>query len=373
MNKYKQFIQDQLRTAGIEINGHNPWDIQVHNDNLYARIMSQGSLGFGEAYMDGWWDAERIDETVYRIARAGLLEKIKPNLSLLWQAVQARLFNRQSQTRARQVAEQHYNLGNDLYESFLDPYNQYTCGYFKDTDDLNQAQTNKLKLICDKLELKPGDKVLDIGCGWGGLCKFAAEHYGCEVTGVTISEEQKKYAEEFTKGLPVRILLTDYRNLDGREKFDKVVSVGMLEHVGYKNYRRFMEIAALSLKDNGLFLLHVIGNRKSRTSTEPWLNKYIFPNSMLPSIAQLGRAMEGLFVMEDWHNFGAYYDKTLMAWHKNFMANWSKISAHYSQRFYRMWTYYLLCCAGLFRARETQLWQIVMSRHGVPGGYQSIR
>jgi len=285
--------------------------------------------------------------------------------------LKAKLINEQTKERSLIVGEQHYDLGNDLYELMLDNYMIYSCGYWKNATNLNEAQEAKLDLICRKLRLKPGMTVLDIGCGWGGFAKYAAEHYDVKVTGVTISKEQAKYAQEFCKGLPVTILVKDYR--DVKEAFDRVVSIGMFEHVGYKNYREFMEVSNHCLKDNGLSLLHTIGSNTTVTSGDPWILKYIFPNSMLPSICQIANAFEGLFIMEDWHNFGADYDKTLMAWHERFTKNWDKVKEKYGERFYRMWNYYLLSCAALFRARQAQLWQIVLSKKGVPGGYKSIR
>ncbi len=285
--------------------------------------------------------------------------------------LQSLLTNQQTRIRSKKVAQEHYDLSPELYESFLDPYNQYTCGYFKDTNNLNEAQEKKLDLICRKLQLSDRDKVLDIGCGWGGFAKYAAKHYGCHVTGITISDEQAQYAREYTQGLPVEIKLIDYRDLS--EKYDKILVCGMIEHVGYKNYRTFMKVVHNALKDDGLFLLHTMGGNHSVRGTDPWINKYIFPNGMLPSIKQIGKSIEGLLVMEDWHNFGTNYDKTLMAWFENFHKGWPNLKDKYGNRFYRMWKYYLLSCAGSFRARRIQLWQIVLSKHGVPDGYISVR
>ena len=225
-------------------------------------------------------------------------------------------------------------------------------------------------LPAGKIGLKPGMKVLDIGCGWGSFAKFAAQRYDAKVVGVTVSKEQIALGRALCKGLPIEFQLKDYRDITG--KFDRVVSLGMIEHVGYKNYREYMRVASNALKEDGLFLLHTIGGNISTKSCDPWIEKYIFPNGMLPSISQLAKAMEGLFVMEDWHNFGADYDRTLMAWHANFIKNWKNLEDRYDQRFYRMWTYYLLTCAGSFRARKNQLWQIVLSKHGAPGGYTRI-
>ncbi len=314
--------------------------------------------------MDGWWDCERVDEFIYRLLRSGIENNVRGNLGLLLRALPWLLLNLQSKARARIIADRHYNLGNDLFAAFLDPYMQYSCAFFEGTDDLEQAQLNKLEMICAKLDLAPGDHLLDIGCGWGGLAKYAAERYGCTVTGVNISKEQLAFARDFCKGLPVRFLDCDYRAIEGQ--FDKIVSVGMFEHVGSRNYRTYFDVVRRCLKPDGIFLLHTIGsNTSGRGGSEPWISKYIFLNSMLPSIAQIAKAAERGFVIEDWHNFGPHYDKTLMAWQARFQAAWPRLEGlKYDTRFKRMWDYYLLCCAAAFRVRHTQLWQVVMTRSG---------
>ncbi len=370
-SKAKEALASILAIADIEIGGQDPWDIQVHDDRLYSRVLSEGSLGLGEAYMDGWWDCGSLDELFARILGSKLDSKVKLNLALIKEAVISKLFNTQTKSRAFEVGERHYDIGNDLYEGMLDKRMIYTCGYWDKAKDLDSAQEAKLDLVCRKLGLKSGDRVLDIGCGWGGFLKFAAERYGISGVGVTVSKEQVALAQERCKGLPIEIRLEDYRDIN--EKFDHIVSLGMFEHVGYKNYRAYMKVAERSLKDGGLFLLHTIGGNLSVHGTDAWIEKYIFPNSMLPSMKQITSSYEGLFVMEDWHNFGADYDKTLMSWFSNFDRAWLKIRSAYSQRFYRMWKYYLLTCAGSFRARKNQLWQIVLSKDGVAGGYKSIR
>jgi cyclopropane-fatty-acyl-phospholipid synthase len=253
----------------------------------------------------------------------------------------------------------------------LDSRMNYTCGYWKNAQTLDQAQVAKMDLACQKLLLKPGMRLLDIGCGWGAMAKYAAQHYGVSVVGITISEQQAQYAQKNCQDLPVEIRLQDYRDL--HEPFDRIVSLGMLEHVGFHNYRAYMQMANRCLTDNGLFLLHTIGSNQSVVTADPWITRYIFPHGMLPSIAQIGTAIEGLFVMEDWHNFGVDYDKTLMAWQHNFSSAWPKLNSLYDENFYRMWNYYLLLCAGGFRARAMQLWQIVLSKNGLPEGYQAPR
>jgi len=360
----KRIVREILDGVGVTIDGPNPWDIRVKDDRIYARVLRDKNLGLGESYMDGWWDCPRIDEFIYRLLTGRIDEQVQGGWKLVIPYLQAFLFNRQSKTLAHEVAERHYDLDNELFLSFLDPYNQYSCAYFNGVDDLNKAQLNKLELICRKLAISTGDHVLDIGFGWGGLAKYVAENYGCTVTGVNISGEQIRYAKEFCNGLPINILERDYRDVGGT--FDKIVSVGMFEHVGVKNYRTFMEVAHRCLRDGGIFLLHTIGGNESKIKSDPWITKYIFPNGMLPSIAQISKAVEGLFVVEDLHNLGPHYDKTLMAWNHNFQDAWPKLREKFDDRFKRMWEYYLLSCAGAFRARDIQLWQIVLTKYGTP-------
>lgn len=370
MSNSKRLIEEHLRDSGVRFNGNQPWDIQVKDERLYDRLLRERSLGLGEAYMDGWFESNQLDEAICRVVK--VYDKYVPQLKDVWFTMWTMLLNRQSRSRAFEVGEKHYDLGNDLFELMLDKRMTYSCAYWKNAANLDEAQEAKLDLVCRKIGVRPGDRVLDIGCGWGSFAGFAAEHYGAHVVGITVSKEQAELVQEKYRSWPIEIRFQDYRNL-GNEKFDHIVSIGQMEHVGYKNYREYMHIVHRCLKEEGLFLLHTIGNTVSVTKGEPWMDKYIFPNGMLPSPAQLSTASEGLFVMEDWHNFSADYDHTLMAWYENFSQNWPKIKGKYGERFYRMWRFYLLSCAGAFRARQLQLWQIVYSKNGVSGGYQSIR
>jgi cyclopropane-fatty-acyl-phospholipid synthase len=369
-------ITDLLAQGDIHINGSRPWDIQVHHPDFFRRILGQGTLGLGESYMEGWWDCEQLDVAFTKAMSARLEHRLPFNWVLALDLVKSRLFNRQSKARSKTVAEIHYDLGNEFYADMLDPRMQYTCAYWtpgngKRAETLAEAQENKLDLVCRKLGLKPGMTVLELGCGWGGFARFAAERYGAHVTGYNISKEQVAYGREYNKGLPVEIRLQDYREAEGL--YDRVVSIGMAEHVGMRNYRTFFQTIQRSLKEGGMALVHTIGSNRSVTSIEPWLGKYIFPHAMLPSIAQLSKAAENLLVVEDWHNFGPDYDHTLMAWLERFQSNWHKHEKAYGQQFYRMWVYYLTICAGSFRARKNQLWQVVLSKGGVPGGYACVR
>lgn len=365
----KQTVKDLLANADVKINGNRPWDIQVKNEKLYSRVLAGGSLALGESYMDNWWNSEAIDEFIYHILSARLDKKVK-SVHQIWNFLKAKLINQQKKSRAFIIGKKHYDTGNDLFLNMLDKRMNYSCGYWKDAETLDEAQEAKLDLICKKLKLEKGMKVLDIGCGWGGFAKFAAEKYDTKVVGITVSKEQTKFAKDYCKDYDVEIRLQDYRKIN--EKFDRIVSVGMIEHVGYKNYKNLMEIANRCLKDDGLFLLQTIADNVSVKSGELWISKYIFPNSMLPSAKQITKAYEGIFKLEDWHNFGKYYDKTLMSWHKNFNKNWDKIKRNYDERFRRMWNYYLLSCAGGFRACYNQLWQIVFSKLGSQISYNRV-
>lgn len=373
----ENIVINLLNDAGITLNGDNDYDIRVHDERLFKRLKYQASLGAGEGYMEGWWDCDNLDEMFHRLCKIDHDPDIHRKTTVFLKSMMNVFVNFQTHVRSLTVAENHYNLGNDLYQKMLGETMAYTCAYWKGADTLDQAQVNKFDLICRKINLQPGERVLELGCGWGSFAKYAAENYGCEVVGANISVEQVKFAQEFNKDLPVKICLCDYRddatyNPQG-VKFDKVVSIGLCEHVGFKNYKHFMDVARRNMKDDGLFLLHTIGKGYTSYFTDPWISKYIFPNSILPSMKMLSGAMEHTFILEDFHNFGADYDKTLVAWHKNFVANWDAIKGNYDEKFFRLWSYYLLSCAGAFRARSLQLWQLVLSPNGVLGGYESQR
>lgn len=365
----KEYITDLLNKADIKVNWNRDFDIIVNDEQFYQRVLSGWSLALWETYMEKIWDCSRIDIFIEKLLRSGINENV--NLYSLALALKSKLLNLQSLKGAKKVINTHYDLNNDLYMSFLDPYFQYSCGYFKDTDDLNIAQEKKLDLICRKLELKEWETVLDIWCGWWWFAKYAASKYGCKVTWITISQQQVNFAKEKLKDLPVSIVNLDYRHIN--QKFDKVVSIWMFEHVGYKNYKKFMKIVDSCLKDEWLFLLHTIWSNITSYRWDAWSNKYIFPNWMLPSISQIWKATEWIFIMEDWHNFGPYYNKTLLAWEKNFTTNWDSLKDMYSETFYRMFKYYFMIYAGAFKSRSAQLRQIVFSKWKSDTVYNSIR
>jgi cyclopropane-fatty-acyl-phospholipid synthase len=372
MSKLPGWLENLFIQADIRINGGRPWDMQCHDEAAYSWIVDSVSLGFGESYVEGMWDCEALDQFFDRVLSAHHDRKVRPTPAILVDVAKAKLLNVQSKRRSLKVAKVHYDIGNAFYEAMLDPYMQYTCAYWNGTaQDLAAAQEAKLDLICRKLDLAPGEKVLELGCGWGGFARYAIEHYDVQVTACNISVAQIEWARARCKGLPVEFRLQDYREAKGA--FDKVAAIGLCEHVGYKNYRSFLELVDRCLKPGGIFLLHTIGRNRSVTHTDPWIDRYIFPGGMLPSVAQIGQAMDDLFVLEDWHSFGAEYDRTLMAWYANFEQAWPRFAQEYGERFYRMWRYYLLSCAGAFRSRQTQLWQLVLSKNGIRGGWKKVR
>jgi cyclopropane-fatty-acyl-phospholipid synthase len=361
----KQIIEALFLKADIIINGTRPFDIQVKDDRFFRSVLLHGQLGIGESYMDGWWECDAIDEMVAKFIRAGLVTDISKKIShlihFLW--VKASPIGRKS--AAFEVGTHHYDLGNELFLNMLDSRMIYSCGYWERAQDLEAAQKDKLDLICRKINLQPGMTVLEIGCGWGGWAKYAAENYGVSVTGLTVSKEQFQYATQQCVGLPVEIKLQDYREATGI--YDRVVSIAMFEAVGNQYFRTFMKVVDRCLKDDGLFLLHsIIGRIPLGPAESPWLNKYIFPNGELPSLAQLSQSVEGLFVEEAHHHFGEDYEKTLEVWYQNFIQNWHKIQPLYDERFFRMWVFYLRLSKGIFKSRLIQLWQFVYSKDGIP-------
>lgn len=368
-----------MDAAGVTVGGDAPHDIHIHDDRLWSRILRDRELGLGESYMDGWWDANKLDEFLTVVQTADLRSMVTPSPQLLVLGVKATIMNQQSKAKARRNAQAHYNIGNDLYERMLDRRMIYSCAYWRDmaeetvlgsagesagpaaSDDtaLDLAQEAKLDLICRKLGLEAGMTLLDIGCGWGGFAQFAAERYQVEVTGVSPAEEQITLARRRCSGLPVRIVQADYRDLNGA--FDRITSIGMMEHVGPKNLSTFFDKCRELLDPDGMMLHHTIGSNDRRTSGDPWFDRYIFPGGVLPSLGQIAKAAQSHWTIEDVHNFGPYYTRTLLAWDANISDRWHEIP-HYDERFRRMWHYYLMSSAAGFRARAIQLWQIVFTR-----------
>ena len=353
------------------MNGPNPWDIQIHDARVWARVLRDRELGLGEAYMDGWWSARSVDQFLTRILTADVRGQVRANPRILALSAASMVTNRQTKRRAAVNASAHYDIGNDLFEAMLDKRMIYSCGYWRHAEDLDSAQEDKLDLICQKLHLQPGMRVLDIGCGWGGFACYAAERYGAHVTGISPAIEQVTLARERCHDLPVQIRRQDYRQVSGT--FDRILSVGMMEHVGPKNLGVFFEHCGQLLHPDGIMLHHFIGSNASTARTDAWFDKYVFPGGVLPSMAQLGRAAGADWVFEDVHNFGPDYDRTLMAWYRKIESSWGDLDG-YDEAFKRRWRYYLLASAASFRTRNVQLWQVVFTRSDrVSSVYQTAR
>jgi cyclopropane-fatty-acyl-phospholipid synthase len=360
-----ELCHELLASADIKVGGDRPWDVTVHDDRMWTRVLRDGTLGVGETYVEGWWDTPALDQFIDRAMRVDLGYTLRENWMLVPHVLRARVLNLQSVRRAFGNGQHHYDIGNDLYRAMLGERMLYTCAYYPPgVRTLEEAQDAKLDLVCRKVGLRAGMRVLDLGCGWGGFASYAAERYGVRVVGFTVAEEQVRWAHEHYAHLgdAVDIRLDDYRNATGT--YDAVVSIGLLEHVGPKNYRGYMELVDRCLAPGGVAFAHTIAGNRARSQIDPWFDKYIFPNAVLPTLPRLVTAMEGLFVPEDIHNIGEDYDRTLLAWWDNFDRAWPTLRPHYGEPFYRMWKFYLLASAGAFRARAQQLFQIVMTRPG---------
>lgn len=354
---------DLLATAGITVGGSAPWDITIHDERVWSRVLRDGTLGGGEAYVDGWWDSRALDQTMHRLQGIDAIDTLRNNWRAVPHILKGRVLNLQTKLRAFGNGQHHYDIGNDLYEAMLDRRMLYTCALWSTgAQTLEEAQEAKLELVCKKIGLRSGMRILDLGCGWGGFAAYAAERYDVEVVGLTVSREQVAFAKNRYAHLPIDIRLDDYRNASGT--YDAVVSIGLMEHVGPKNYRGYMELVDRLLAPGGVAFVHTIGGNRARVRIDPWFDKYVFPGSNLPSLAQLATAMEGIFIPEDVHNIGEDYDPTLMAWFERFDAAWPTLRGRYDEKFYRTWKFYLLASAGSFRARAQQLFQIVMTRPG---------
>ena len=342
--------------------------VQPHHESALHRAQRGGIYAIGEAYIAGLWTTDRLDDFIFK-----LLTTPQPKPSLFAQAkmfihvMDRYLFNRHNGRRAFNIGTQHYDLGNDLFRAMLDPSMTYTSGYWAQASTLAAAQEAKLDLLCRKLDLRPGMSVLDIGCGWGNFARYAAEHYGVHVTGVTVSQQQAEEARRRCVGLSVEIRLQDYRAVT--ETFDRVVSIEMIEAVGRKNLPTFYRVVEDRLNDDGIFVLQAItGDTWSRTSDRRldeyslWLVTYIFPDGYLPTQRELSGCGSTSLRIEDWQSFGQDYDRTLLAWADNFANHWDELKNRYDEAFRRRWEFYLCGCAAAFRANRFDVCQIVYSK-----------
>lgn len=366
----RDLAHNLLNAAGIPLNSGEPWSIHVHNEEMWDRVISKKQLGLAESYMDGWWDCQALDVALTKLLSINVLNLLKPSPALALHVLRSTLFNNQTKRRATANAQHHYNIGNDLYSRMLDSEMVYSCAYWKNATTLEEAQEAKFDLICRKLDLQPGMKLLDIGSGWGGFLRYAVKNYGVQATGISPADNQISLAKVKSEGLGIKFLQQDYRDLSG--KFDRIVSIGMMEHVGPKNYHTFFDKCNDLLTQDGRMLHHTIASNVSKKVTDPFFDRYIFPGGVLPSLAKIASAVQNIFVIEDLQNFGPDYDRTLLEWHRNISPKWSEIP-QYDLRFRRMWDYYLLSSAAGFRAGDLQLLQCVFQRVGQRPTYIAAR
>lgn len=336
-------------------------------------LMTSTSLALGEAYMDG---SLEIEGNLYHALDhfLGQMDKFSINES----ALKKLMFTSVAKKNQQREVQSHYDIGNDFYKLWLDETLCYSCGYFLHEDDtLYQAQVNKVDYILKKLYLKEGMSLLDIGCGWGFLLIEAAKKYGIRGVGITLSKEQynefhKRITEEHLEQ-QLTVELMDYRDLPGYgQKFDRVVSVGMVEHVGRDNYQLFMDCANQIIKPGGLFLLHFISGLKEHAG-DPWIKKYIFPGGMIPSLREmLSCAAEDGFHTMDIENLRLHYNRTLLCWEKNFREHIDEVQSKFDERFVRMWDLYLSACAATFHNGIIDLHQILFTA-GINNDLPSVR
>jgi cyclopropane-fatty-acyl-phospholipid synthase len=344
--------------------------VKLHNPTLYKTLFLKPEMAAGEAYMDGTLTIEKgtlRDFITFFALNRGVGPKTK-GLKILGRLLKkARtVLKKNTLQRSRQNVAHHYDLSNDLYALFLDSGMNYSCAYFRSPDDtLEIAQQNKLRHIAAKLRLEPGQTVLDIGCGWGGMAIYLAQNFDVQVLGVTLSVEQHRLAEERVKKLgvanKVRFELRDYRQVQG--KFDRIVSIGMFEHVGTKFYSDYFGNISKLLTDDGVALIHSIGRRSGPGTAAAWLNKYIFPGGYSPALSETFAAIEksGLWVT-DTEIWRLHYAHTLSEWSKRFEANRDKAAAMLGERFCRMWEFYLVTSEVSFRHFKQMVFQIQLTK-----------
>lgn len=388
----QKVVSEVFKAAGVRIGAKGSHDLAVNDPAFFRRLLGDPLLQFGETYMDGLWDSPAVDEVVAKLfsaERDGRISTVLPlwrvpglaGLALIrhgYRYIRDRLTNRQTRARSTTVAEEHYDAGNELYRLMLDPTLTYTSGVWAPGYTLEDAQNAKYDLIARKLGLKPGQRVLDIGSGFGGFARFAAKNYGAKVTGITISIEQLKAARALSAGVEgVEFLYSDYRDIPHRfpkDAFDHVVSIEMIEAVGPKNLAEYFQAAHAALKDGGRFVIQAIANNRDVFNNNPWAGKYIFRDGVAPSTEQVDKAARRAFGRPvDRQRITGHYDKTLMAWHENFTRAWPQLKGEYGERFKRMWDFYLLAAAGLFRAGDIQLDQTVYVKGGRPGEEPRVR
>lgn len=342
--------------------------LRIHDDRFFSRVLSQGNLGMGEAYVDGDFTVEdgELHEFLTLLLRNRIDRKVRGDPRTALKVLRVQLGNKLSGAQWRYV-QRHYDLGDELFESFLDETMTYSCGYaLTPEDSLEELQRNKLDRICRKLELKPGEQLLDIGCGFGGLLIHAAKHYGVTGVGITNSERHAERGNEniARAGLAgrIRVELRDHSTIDGR--FDKIVSVGMLEHLPRKEYRRYFSLISRALAPRGLGLVHAIGTSAPVNTHDPFIQKYIFPGSGQVKLSEVATHLErrGLAI-RDVENIVRHYHYTAKHWLMRFQQNQHRLDPRrYDAAFRRLWEYYLHCCVAAPLASDGTVYQVLFTK-----------
>ena len=351
--------------AGLQIGGSKANNVVVHDDRFFKEVLLKGSIGLGDSYVEGTWDASSVDDVVFALIKSGVYNSILSQIYDTVGSVARRIQNLQDRIGSYQVIDEHYDLDYNLFLAFLDRYNQYTCGYFERTDDLDQAQENKLELICNKLNLREGDKVLDIGGGWGGLALYMTERFDVDVSIITLSRQQANHARKMCEGRKVKVHVCDYRDIPllfSSSSFDKVAAVGILEHIGHKNYRQFMKVVNHALIPEGRCLFQTLYSPANRILSNPWVRKHIFPNHELPPQNTIKSAASKYFQPADkvaFQDLTPHYVKTLLAWNERLNKAIDDKKINLEPKEHRKWNFYFLSCAGALRAEHMRVGQFV--------------
>lgn len=390
MNKKERIIRRVFAEAGVNIveKNYSQTEFKSHDIRLdsclkksfFRKVYANPSLGLAESYfLDHAWVCDDLVGLIDRIMKADLLSKLSLVMKLrlvlksLPQFFKTWVFNK-VRSKPYEIGQQHYDKGNSLYKEMLGSDDMtYSCGLWDDADDLKQAHLNNFDRACQNMKLKPGMKVLDVGCGNGSFLKYAAEKYGIEGVGITVSEEQAKFAREFCEDLSIKIMVRDYREL-GEEffgYFDAIASFGMFEHVGPRNHQTYFKMISKYLKPGARFFFHTIANFKKAIFLDPFIFKWIFPSSYVPTIKQVLNAAKEYFIHIETYDVKAEnYAKTLAVWYKRFKDGWeSKLRHLYYDKvmqgdsFYKMWCYYLASCQALFKVNGKYVLQVVFEKN----------
>jgi cyclopropane-fatty-acyl-phospholipid synthase len=365
-------VRKLVEVAGVPDTVFN--HLNVSDDSVWYDIITKANLGIAEGYMHGKIDVDPLPLFLSLLNDTSIGTRRKEKFDVLGMVIGAIeaptqmmgwLFNLQTKELSSRVTKQHYDAGNDLYEVMLGPSMSYTCAYWKDAENLDQAQEAKFNLIMRKLELQPGMKVADLGMGWGTAAAYMHKHGKVNVTGVSLSEKQVEWAQNNLVKDGLRFIWSDYRehceDPDIVGTYDRIYSIGMFEHIGPKNYEPFFKCIKALLKPDGLAVVHTIGEPDFVAASDQFLEKYIFPGAVIPTLPMATKAFEHHFILEDFQNFGHDYSKTLAAWHVNSLKFFRENPNAYSPEFQRMWEYYLKMCEALFELRINQLWHFVLS------------